>query len=145
MDTKKWEVAGKSPEETFTVVDKGGCNCALPPSSNVHCPRCQVCPYSWTCTCLDNRAGISCMHRHAVAIREGGVTPSTRNRHEEVSSLSTIVEDRSEDFEVVVPAQERLEERKAIRSKIEMVRNFMCFSYVISQKFNLSGLLRRQR
>lgn len=120
VDTKKWEVAGKSPEETFTVVDKGGCNCALPPSSNVHCPRCQVCPYSWTCTCLDNRAGISCMHRHAVAIREGGVTPSTRNRHEEVSSLSTIVEDRSEDFEVVVPAQERLEERKAIRSKIEM-------------------------
>ncbi|KAK6042171.1 hypothetical protein COOONC_20325 [Cooperia oncophora] len=33
---------------------------------NVHCPLCGVCPYTWLCSCLENRAGIPCVHWHAV-------------------------------------------------------------------------------
>ncbi|VDL78660.1 unnamed protein product [Nippostrongylus brasiliensis] len=46
------------------VTWEGPCNCD--PKRNTHCLKCGVCAYSWSCTCNDNRPGISCSHRHAV-------------------------------------------------------------------------------
>uniref|UniRef100_A0A7I4Z4N5 SWIM-type domain-containing protein n=1 Tax=Haemonchus contortus TaxID=6289 RepID=A0A7I4Z4N5_HAECO len=35
-----------------------------------------TCLYSWECSCLDNRSGVSCIHRHAVQIFGRGLTTS---------------------------------------------------------------------
>ncbi|KIH68226.1 hypothetical protein ANCDUO_01438 [Ancylostoma duodenale] len=61
---RKWEQC-RTPEEKFQVSYQGGCVCSVSLSENVHCPFCDVCAYSWTCTCLENRTGISCLHRYA--------------------------------------------------------------------------------
>ncbi|KAK6021925.1 hypothetical protein OSTOST_12392 [Ostertagia ostertagi] len=50
--------------KTFEVTFVGTCTCD--PVKNTHCITCGVCAYAWNCTCMDNRAGISCPHRHAV-------------------------------------------------------------------------------
>lgn len=61
---RRWSVESMTQGKFFTVEYKGACSCKF--MANVHCHLCDVCPYSWTCTCLDNRTGISCVHRHAV-------------------------------------------------------------------------------
>lgn len=63
-DPNKWEVYSKCRTKHFVVSWKGECNCN--PQKNTHCQKCNVCAYSYTCTCPDNRPGISCAHRYAV-------------------------------------------------------------------------------
>ncbi|KAK5969559.1 MULE domain-containing protein [Trichostrongylus colubriformis] len=127
-----WELQGKKPEEKFIVENKGGCIC--PSTSNVHCPLCSVCPYTWTCTCLDNRTGISCLHRHAAKISQNrAAIPREKSSAPEPADFvqrSTSEDPLAPDFEDIVQAptssdvcsvpQSQLEERKTIRSKIEM-------------------------
>ncbi|WKY05043.1 hypothetical protein Q1695_005784 [Nippostrongylus brasiliensis] len=106
----------KNPQVLCVGENKGGCDCG-PSPDNVHCPVCEVCPYSWTCTCIDNRAGISCKHRHVIALRDARALVVTEDTSREIFSPSlppTIVEDS------VAPAQQRLESRKAKRSDAEM-------------------------
>ncbi|KAK6024912.1 hypothetical protein OSTOST_09201 [Ostertagia ostertagi] len=50
------------------VQRRSDCECSDAAQGNVHCPLCDVCPYAWSCSCTDNRAGISCIHRHAVML-----------------------------------------------------------------------------
>ncbi|KAK6027657.1 hypothetical protein OSTOST_06311 [Ostertagia ostertagi] len=118
---RKWEVEGKKPDAKYIVEDKGGCICPPSLSKNVHCPSCNVCPYSWRCSCLDNRAGISCVHRHVVKIFEDTNAafgeeqrPPVMLEHEEMALPST-------SSDVVSDAQSRMDMRKSIRNKIEMV------------------------
>ncbi|VDM74998.1 unnamed protein product [Strongylus vulgaris] len=68
---REWQVEGKHAEELYFVTFQASCTCNISLSGNVHCPLCSVCPYSWNCTCLDNRAGISCIHKHAVKFYGG--------------------------------------------------------------------------
>ncbi|VDL75002.1 unnamed protein product [Nippostrongylus brasiliensis] len=106
----------KNPQVLCVGENKGGCDCG-PSPDNVHCPVCEVCPYSWTCTCIDNIAGISCKHRHVIALRDARALVVTEDTSREIFSPSlppTIVEDS------VAPAQQRLESRKAKRSDAEM-------------------------
>ncbi|VDM73215.1 unnamed protein product [Strongylus vulgaris] len=88
----EWQVEGKHEEELYFVTLQASCTCDISLSGNVHCPLCSVCPYSWNCTCLDNRAGISCFHKHAMklygnamALRSlSGAHTSTPERYESV-------------------------------------------------------------
>ncbi|VDO07982.1 unnamed protein product [Haemonchus placei] len=117
---RKWEVEGRKPDAKFIVEDKGGCICPPNFGKNVHCPSCNVCPYSWTCSCLDNRAGISCVHRHAVKMFEDQNapcgeehSPAVMEEHEEIALRST-------SSSVVSEVQSRMDMRKSIRNNIEM-------------------------
>ncbi|WKY00766.1 hypothetical protein Q1695_015081 [Nippostrongylus brasiliensis] len=139
IDTKQWKVADVSPGKTFSVATKGGSDCA--PARNVHCPVCRVCPYSWTCTCLDNRTGITCMHRHAVTVNEGP-TPSTTVGEPQEALAACDVESgtATADLKAVVWAQERLQSRMIIRNKIEIVWTFLGPLNVLEiQKYNIPG------
>lgn len=78
------------------------------------------------------------MHRHAVAIKEGGITPSTESGHGEVSCISKTVEDRPIHLEMEVPALEWLEARKAICSNTEMITS--CVHVKLSLKLQTSCL-----
>ncbi|WKY05431.1 hypothetical protein Q1695_006000 [Nippostrongylus brasiliensis] len=57
-----WQVYNSAGTEVFDVKWEAPCCCH--PQINTHCLRCGVCAYEWLCTCLDNRSGISCAHRH---------------------------------------------------------------------------------
>ncbi|KAK6021654.1 hypothetical protein OSTOST_12669, partial [Ostertagia ostertagi] len=67
LGNEKWEVYSKSAE-IFVVRRIRDCECNDAENENVHCPLCGICPYSWSCSCKDNRAGISCVHRHAIML-----------------------------------------------------------------------------
>ncbi|KAK6764144.1 hypothetical protein RB195_024462 [Necator americanus] len=123
---KKWELHGKDVAEKYQVVHLGGCACSESLSENVHCPLCGVYPYSWRCTCLDNRAGISCLHRHAAKLYGGGVVeehPSTSYVHEipdtQLSETMHEVDEVLSTQDLVTAAQECKQERTQIRSNIE--------------------------
>ncbi|KAK5973256.1 MULE domain-containing protein, partial [Trichostrongylus colubriformis] len=121
--TGKWEVQGKTPEEKFVVEDRGKCSCNT--TVNVHCSLCGVCPYSYTCTCLDNRAGISCVHRHAVRLPEMRRTASSLIQADAQASTSTADQGgehhvSSAAVDALVSSQERLDEKKSLRNKIQM-------------------------
>ncbi|KAK6013142.1 zinc finger, C2H2 type [Ostertagia ostertagi] len=72
LSTDKWQVLTRQPEGPYMYIThvqrRGDCECSDVAEGNVHCPLCDVCPYAWSCSCTDNRAGISCMHRHAVML-----------------------------------------------------------------------------
>ncbi|KAK6765232.1 hypothetical protein RB195_025244 [Necator americanus] len=123
---KKWELQGKDVAEKHQVVYLGGCACSESLSENVHCPLCGVCPYSWRCSCLDNRARISCLHRHAAKLYGGGVVeehPSTSQVHEiphtQLSETMYEVDQVLSTQDLVTAAQERKQQRTQIRSNIE--------------------------
>ncbi|KAK6735930.1 hypothetical protein RB195_018908 [Necator americanus] len=120
---KKWELQGKGVAEKYQVVYLGGCACSESLSENVHCPLCGV---SWRCSCLDNRAGISCLHRHAAKLYGGGVVeehPSTSQVHErphtQLSETMYEVDQVLSTQDLVTAAQERKQQRTQIRSNIE--------------------------
>ncbi|KAK6052232.1 hypothetical protein COOONC_10262 [Cooperia oncophora] len=86
---------------------------SLEVKKNTHCLNCGVCAYAWSCTCMDNRTGVSCPHKHAVKLLTPECLPSE------------CVQENAPDFVVemdtpVVEAQERKEARyqklNAIRS-----------------------------
>ncbi|CAJ0592561.1 unnamed protein product [Cylicocyclus nassatus] len=61
-----WKVLSSTRGVEYRVVFKQGCDCNE--QINSHCERCNVCAYQVSCSCLDDhRAGISCIHAHAVA------------------------------------------------------------------------------
>ncbi|CAJ0599280.1 unnamed protein product [Cylicocyclus nassatus] len=116
----KWLVQGKNPEEAYEVI-QAKCPCA---ESNVHCPLCDVCPYQWSCDCLDNRAGISCIHRHAAKLFGGSaaqrssssVEPSVTD--DQAAFLFDASATRSSSSQVT-DSQQRKQQRSQIRSSIE--------------------------
>ncbi|KAL6723575.1 hypothetical protein Aduo_018562 [Ancylostoma duodenale] len=138
---RKWELQGRTPEEKFQVSYQEGCVCSVSLSEKVHCPLCDGCPYSRTCTCLDNRTGISCLHRHAAkqygwdlavqpsstsAITSEGDGSSTRELpieavylDEPSTSVSLDVEGPPTSAAPVMSAQERKQERSEMRNSIE--------------------------
>ncbi|KAK6022533.1 hypothetical protein OSTOST_11768, partial [Ostertagia ostertagi] len=130
LSTDKWQVLTRQPEGPYMYIThvqrRGDCECSDVAEGNVHCPLCDVCPYAWSCSCTDNRAGISCMHRHAVMLH---CQPPNR------AAFRITAEQATE--EVVVPedtpgpstapssveisaAQERREQRDQLRSSINM-------------------------
>ncbi|CAJ0600490.1 unnamed protein product [Cylicocyclus nassatus] len=133
----EWQVEGKQPTDLYTVT-QGECRCDISMGHNVHCPLCNICPYSWNCLCLDNRSGISCLHRHAVKLYGGEI--ATR-----ISSAEPVagegVEGRRLEVEEALPptlepstsrvttAQERKQERSQMRNDIES-RYAVVYSHV---------------
>lgn len=84
-----WTVLSKDRTKTYEVIKDGSCYCHQ--IQNTHCISCGVCAYAWRCTCLDNRSGISCIHRHAV------MTFAYKAIGPEVQSLEESVSRRSDD------------------------------------------------
>ncbi|VDL75409.1 unnamed protein product [Nippostrongylus brasiliensis] len=72
MNENKWRVHNRDGTKSYDVTWEGECQCDS--QRNTHCMQCGVCAYSWTCTCLDNRAGISCAHRHAAKMVQMAVS-----------------------------------------------------------------------
>ncbi|PAV89942.1 hypothetical protein WR25_15254 [Diploscapter pachys] len=51
--------------------------CRCNSTRNVHCSECDVCPYSVLCSCVDEKAGVSCKHGHILKIwldKQNGAT-----------------------------------------------------------------------
>ncbi|CAJ0605227.1 unnamed protein product [Cylicocyclus nassatus] len=133
----EWQVEGKQPTDLYTVT-QGECRCDISMGHNVHCPLCDICPYSWNCSCLDNRSGISCLHRHAVKLY-GGEIATRISAAEPVAGEG--VEGRRIEVEEALPptlepstsrvttAQERKQERSQMRNDIES-RYAVVYSHV---------------
>ncbi|KAK5974864.1 MULE domain-containing protein [Trichostrongylus colubriformis] len=84
----KWQVQNRASSKSFEVTFSGPCTCH--PKENTHCLTCGVCAYAWNCTCLDNRSGISCPHRHAVKLLTTGIPAETLIVDEPVPSPSQL-------------------------------------------------------
>ncbi|XGW32103.1 hypothetical protein V3C99_010352 [Haemonchus contortus] len=123
MNDNKWEIYKEHSGELYTVEQHKDCECSDSPEENVHCPLCLVCPYAWSCTCTDNRAGISCIHRHAIMLA------TQRANRRTAESIQEELQEQGDHGEVVLPsssaevsgAQERSEQRSQLRSSINMV------------------------
>ncbi|XGW27467.1 hypothetical protein V3C99_007794 [Haemonchus contortus] len=126
MSSEEWEVERKPFGEPPVRVQRlGNCECPDVADRNVHCPLCDICPYSFSCSCTDNRAGISCSHQHAVKFL---YRPSNRG----AGTLEPIAEAEEQNFENVSEprateplkeigaAQERREQREQLRNSINM-------------------------
>ncbi|XGW32101.1 hypothetical protein V3C99_010352 [Haemonchus contortus] len=122
MNDNKWEIYKEHSGELYTVEQHKDCECSDSPEENVHCPLCLVCPYAWSCTCTDNRAGISCIHRHAIMLA------TQRANRRTAESIQEELQEQGDHGEVVLPsssaevsgAQERSEQRSQLRSSINM-------------------------
>ncbi|CAJ0602941.1 unnamed protein product [Cylicocyclus nassatus] len=121
---RKWQLQGKTPDEVY-IVTQSDCECADALSRNVHCPLCNIYPHAWNCTCLDNRAGISCLHRHATKLYGGplallsetAITENPVATTQELENFVNITEATSSN--AVTEAQERRDQRSQIRNNIE--------------------------
>ncbi|KAK6013719.1 hypothetical protein OSTOST_20940 [Ostertagia ostertagi] len=117
----KWEVKNRTGTKSFEVTYEGPCSCHT--TNNIHCLTCGVCAYAWSCTCPDNRSGISCPHRHAVII----VSPDGLSLERPTTSTEGMAPSPSEPHldEPTISAQERREARyhklSAIKSTYAVV------------------------
>ncbi|KAK6021027.1 zinc finger, C2H2 type [Ostertagia ostertagi] len=118
---RTWLVESSKPQEYFTVSWEGRCSCNL--MSNVHCLLCDVCPYAWECTCLDNRSGVSCIHRHAVKIYGCELLPTGTNIEVEESAqegeLLGILEEEFEEGNVGVEVEGDQQGEKSVQNRRE--------------------------
>lgn len=91
-----WHILNRDRTKTYEVFLDGQCFCHH--TKNTHCVSCGVCAYTWRCTCLDNRSGISCHHRHAVkmfAHKEGNSGLPEASVSDAIGETSTAQEDGS--------------------------------------------------
>nr|CDJ82349.1 Protein Y54G2A.20 [Haemonchus contortus] len=107
----KWLVRNTAKTEEFDVTYEGPCPCDE--SINTHCLSCGVCAYVWTCTCLETRSGISCLHRHAVRIHSPEGLPPTERAIPTVPTLEPLIDMSA------APAQERREARNHLFNAIK--------------------------
>ncbi|VDL66059.1 unnamed protein product [Nippostrongylus brasiliensis] len=77
-DTNSWQIQNRARTKVYEVKWEGPCSCD--PQKNTHCLMCGVCAYDWFCTCSDNRAGISCIHRHAIKMHISGQADENTTR-----------------------------------------------------------------
>ncbi|XGW21820.1 hypothetical protein V3C99_004629, partial [Haemonchus contortus] len=98
MNDNKWEIYKAHSGELYTVEQYKDCGCSDSPEENVHCPLCLVCPYAWSCTCTDNRAGISCIHRHAI------VLASQRAKRRTAESIQEELQEQGDHGELFLPS-----------------------------------------
>ncbi|WKY10634.1 hypothetical protein Q1695_002749 [Nippostrongylus brasiliensis] len=77
-DTNSWQIQNRARTKVYEVKWEGPCSCD--PQKNTHCLMCGVCAYDWFCTCSDNRAGISCIHRHAIKMHISGQADESTTR-----------------------------------------------------------------
>ncbi|VDL77528.1 unnamed protein product [Nippostrongylus brasiliensis] len=146
IDTKQCKVADVSPGKTFSVATKGGSDCA--PARNVHCPVCRVCPYSWTCTSLDNRTGITCMHRHAVTVNEGPTPSTTVGEPQEalaacdVESGTATADLKAVDFDIAVQHDLMIPEAECLKIVDEVLSKLDIgeFHVKLNHRFVLEGM-----
>ncbi|KAK5974676.1 C2H2-type domain-containing protein [Trichostrongylus colubriformis] len=88
---------------------------------NVHCPICDVCPYAWSCSCMDNRTGISCVHRHAVMLHSKPSNIAAMSQPQGYEETAITGEQGSSVTQIstdVSAAQERKEQRNLLRNSI---------------------------
>ncbi|KAK6038717.1 zinc finger, C2H2 type [Cooperia oncophora] len=122
LGSEKWEVYSVKTTELLQVERSNDCECS---EQNVHCTLCSICPYAWSCSCTDNRAGISCLHRHAVMLHSN---PPNRRTIETSAQPTPEEAEISEPVEAAAPpletevsaAQQRREERSQLRNFIHM-------------------------
>ncbi|KAK6047541.1 hypothetical protein COOONC_14956, partial [Cooperia oncophora] len=121
IEDNKWQVYNKESTKSSEVTYEGPCTCDS--TKNTHCLNCGVCAYAWSCTCLDNRSGICCAHRHAVRILNPDRLPV-----ETLATTSQVTVSSSSEVDLgepITPAQERREARYqklgAIRSAYAVI------------------------
>ena len=74
LEENKWEVASvKSPSHFYTIAKmQENCNC------KVCCAECQICPHSYTCSCMDSLLHTTiCKHVHLVHMTYGSPIANT--------------------------------------------------------------------
>ncbi|KAK5973101.1 hypothetical protein GCK32_012711, partial [Trichostrongylus colubriformis] len=101
---------------------------------NVHCPICDVCPYAWSCSCMDNRTGISCVHRHAVMLHSKPSNIAAMSQPQGYEETAITGEQGSSVTQIstdVSAAQERKEQRSLLRNSISAVRSIL--NYLIAE------------
>ncbi|KAK6032115.1 hypothetical protein OSTOST_01712, partial [Ostertagia ostertagi] len=71
---------GKNPEMVVNITEDNDMRRAMYMSRHEQytLSTCGVCAYAWSCTCMENRSGISCPHRHAVKM----VTRGKSRKHQ---------------------------------------------------------------
>ncbi|KAK5966562.1 MULE domain-containing protein [Trichostrongylus colubriformis] len=114
----KWHVQNKTSSKSFEVTFNGACTCH--PKENTHCLFCGVCAYAWSCTCLDNRSGISCPHRHVVKVFSAGRLPAESILEEPVPP-PTAPEFGAQTSEAQRRREERYHKLSAIKSTYAVV------------------------
>ncbi|KAK5976143.1 hypothetical protein GCK32_000505 [Trichostrongylus colubriformis] len=121
VSAEKWEVYSRQSEELLYVQRRTGCQCCESVEGNVHCPICDVCPYAWSCSCMDNRTGISCVHRHAVMLHSKPSNIAAMSQPQGYEETAITGEQGSSVTQIstdVSAAQERKEQRSLLRNSI---------------------------
>ncbi|KAK5982040.1 hypothetical protein GCK32_011983 [Trichostrongylus colubriformis] len=121
LSSEKWEVYSRQSEELLHVQRRTGCQCNKSDEANVHCPICDVCPYAWSCSCMDNRTGISCVHRHAVMLHSRPSNTAAILQTQSSEEVAVSGEEESTAAQIsaeVSAAEERKEQRSLLRNSI---------------------------
>ncbi|KAK6047073.1 hypothetical protein COOONC_15423 [Cooperia oncophora] len=118
ISPENWEVYTIQSGELSYVRRRNECGCSDNVEENVHCPLCSICPYAWSCSCPDNRSGISCRFTVYLQTNEHRIPSRSRNLRNAAELFEETITP-SFDNEVSL-AQERKEERSQIRNSINM-------------------------